>query len=101
MPSPRPPRHRFSDALRTARRARGLSQEAFSLNSSRTYVSTLERGLKMPTLSKVDELSEVLELHPLTLLTLSYLDGKDRHLAALLNRVTKELAEVWGDEAKG
>lgn len=99
MPNPRSPRHKFSEALRTARRARGLSQEAFSLTSSRTYVSTLERGLKMPTLNKVDELSEVLELHPLTLLTLSYLDGKDRHLAPLLNRVSKELAEIWGAEA--
>ena len=68
----------FSQALKTARRARGLSQEAFSQVSSRTYVSTLERGLKTPTISKVDELAEVLDMHPLTLLTLSYMMGIPR-----------------------
>ncbi|MEF0441152.1 XRE family transcriptional regulator, partial [Pseudomonas aeruginosa] len=30
-------------AIRTVRKARGLSQEAFSNVSSRTYMSTLER----------------------------------------------------------
>lgn len=64
--------NQFSQALKTIRKARGLSQEAFSLISSRTYVSSMERGLKTPTLSKVDELAQVLGIHPLTLLTLSY-----------------------------
>jgi transcriptional regulator with XRE-family HTH domain len=40
--------------------------------SSRTYMSSLERGLKSPTLSKVAELCEVMDVHPLTLLTLAY-----------------------------
>ncbi|MGE0013429.1 MAG: helix-turn-helix domain-containing protein, partial [Azoarcus sp.] len=39
----------LGSALQTARKARGLSQEAFSDVSSRTYLSTLERGLKSPT----------------------------------------------------
>jgi transcriptional regulator with XRE-family HTH domain len=51
--------------------ARGLSQEAFSDVSSRTYMSTLERDLKSPTLHKLTELCEVMEVHPLTLLTLA------------------------------
>jgi transcriptional regulator with XRE-family HTH domain len=86
----------FSEALRAARLARRLSQEAFSLASSRTYVSSLERGLKTPTLNKVDELAEVLEIHPLTLLALSYLEDKDHKSAdALFSQVSKELSEIW------
>ena len=74
-------------ALKTVRKARGLSQEAFSDVSSRTYMSTLERDLKSPTLHKLTELCEVMEVHPLTLLTLAYA-GDDTHKAAeLLARV--------------
>ena len=39
----------LAKALKTVRKARGLSQEAFSDVSSRTYMSTLERDLKSPT----------------------------------------------------
>lgn len=85
----------FSQALKTARRARGLSQEAFSHVSSRTYVSTLERGLKTPTISKVDELAEVLDIHPLTLLTLSYMKkGDHKEITRLLDNVSKELQAI-------
>lgn len=55
--------------MKTIRKARGLSQEDFSDVSSRTYMSTLERDLKSPTLNKLVELCEVMEVHPLTLLT--------------------------------
>jgi transcriptional regulator with XRE-family HTH domain len=40
--------------------------------SSRTYVSILERGVNVPTLTKIDALVRVLGLHPLTVLTLAY-----------------------------
>jgi transcriptional regulator with XRE-family HTH domain len=62
----------FAQALKHIRKAKGVSQEAFALTSSRTYVSTLERGLKSPTLSKIDELADVLGVHPLTLLMAAY-----------------------------
>src|SRR3546814_1840022 len=65
-------KHSLAAAIRTIRKARGLSQEAFSDVSSRTYMSTLERDLKSPTLHKLAELCEVMEIHPLTLLTLAY-----------------------------
>ena len=68
----------FSRALRTARTARRLPQEAFDRVSSRNYVSCLERGLKQPTISKVDELAAVLGIHPLSLLTLAYLGQPDQ-----------------------
>ncbi|MES2251645.1 MAG: helix-turn-helix transcriptional regulator [Pseudomonadota bacterium] len=87
------PKNSFPTALRTLRKSRGLSQEAFSDVSSRTYMSSLERGLKNPTLSKVDELCEVMQVHPLTLLALAYgLDAKGAD--KLLTRVQRELAAM-------
>lgn len=80
-------------ALKSIRKARGLSQEAFSVVSSRTYLSSLERGLKSPTLSKLCALCEVLEVHPLTLLTLAYVsEGND--LVRLLSRVQNEVSSI-------
>ncbi|PKO77725.1 MAG: XRE family transcriptional regulator [Betaproteobacteria bacterium HGW-Betaproteobacteria-15] len=75
MPSHAPASNHFSRALKRARSATGRTQEDFDVVSSRTYVSTLERGGKSPTLQKVDALAHVLGLHPLTLLTLAYVDG--------------------------
>ena len=43
----------MAKALKTVRKARGLSQEAFSDVS--TYMSTLERDLKIPMLHKLRE----------------------------------------------
>jgi transcriptional regulator with XRE-family HTH domain len=87
----------FSKALRLARAAHGTPQDAFDLVSSRTYVSALERGVKNPTLPKVDELASVLAIHPLTLLTLSYIDGRnqsDKALDALLVQVRAEAGAI-------
>lgn len=78
-------------ALKTIRNARGLSQEAFSDISSRTYMSSLERGLQSPTLSKIEELCEVMEVHPLTLLTLAYAGEDASGLKAVLATVSQEL----------
>ncbi|MDP2141382.1 MAG: helix-turn-helix transcriptional regulator [Gammaproteobacteria bacterium] len=85
------------DALRRIRKARGLSQEAFSDVSSRTYLSTLERDLKSPTLSKLAELCEVMEVHPLTLLTLAYAGNSETQADQLLAQVRQELKEIAGD----
>lgn len=63
----------FSVALKNLRNSKKLTQEDFSQVSSRTYLSTLERGLKSPTLDKVADLASVMEIHPLTLLVDSYL----------------------------
>ncbi len=85
-------RNNFPKALKRARLVQGLSQEAFGLVSSRTYVSSLERGLKAPTLNKVDELAQVLGIHPLTLLALSYaIDCPRQEVALLMQKVTDEL----------
>ncbi|OLO11216.1 transcriptional regulator [Chromohalobacter japonicus] len=85
-------RHAFGTALQRCRKAHGLSQEDFSEVSSRTYLSSLERGLKSPTLAKVDELASVLGVHPLTLLAECYRLRDDQDdVEALLERVRSEL----------
>lgn len=87
-------KHSLAVAIRTVRKARGLSQEAFSDVSSRTYMSSLERDQKSPTMHKLTELCEVMEVHPLTLLTLAYAGDSTRKADQLLEQVRQELAEV-------
>lgn len=85
----------FAAALKEARTAKRLTQEAFSNVSSRTYVSTLERGLKNPTLDKIEDLAGVMRLHPLTLITLAYMIEKnDTDPKELFVVVTKELSQL-------
>lgn len=91
-------KYSFATALKTVRKARGLSQEAFSDVSSRTYMSTLERDLKSPTLKKLEELCEVLEVHPLTLLTLAYAEGSAQQADQLLTQVRQELDGIIGSD---
>ncbi|WP_429951539.1 helix-turn-helix domain-containing protein [Comamonas sediminis] len=87
-------RYSLAKALKTVRKARGLSQEAFSDVSSRTYMSTLERDLKSPTLHKLTELCEVMEVHPLTLLTLAFAGDSTRKADEVLAQVRQELEAV-------
>ena len=87
-------KYTLSEALKTIRKARGLSQEDFSDVSSRTYMSTLERGLKSPTLNKLAELCDVMEVHPLTLLTLAYAGKHPKRADQLLAQVRQELEAV-------
>jgi len=84
----------LAKALKTVRKARGLSQEAFSDVSSRTYMSTLERDLKSPTMHKLAELCEVMEVHPVTLLTLAYAGNSTRKTDELLAQVRQQLEAV-------
>ncbi|MES9990236.1 MAG: helix-turn-helix transcriptional regulator [Candidatus Thiodiazotropha endolucinida] len=85
----------FGKALRRVRKTQGLSQEGFGLVSSRTYLSTLERGLKSPTLDKIEALASVLNVHPLTLLTLAYQEKQgESDLKSLSERISRELGSL-------
>lgn len=87
----------FGIALKQLRVSRQLTQERFSDLSSRTYLSSLERGLKSPTLEKIDELASVMGVHPLTLLASCYL-VKDEALTLdeLFLRIRSELLSHTG-----
>ena len=89
----------FGQALKFHRLRAGLSQEGFSLVSSRTYMSTLERGLKSPTLVKIHEIASVIGVHPLSILTSCYLlnDGS-LTLEELFSRIRLEV-EALGAQA--
>ena len=80
------------DALRRIRKARGLSQEAFSDVSSRTYLSSLERGLKSPTLNKIEDVCAVLDVHPLTLLILTYAGSDHKNVHELMDHIAREVS---------
>lgn len=82
----------FGAALKKLRSERKLSQEDFSDVSSRTYLSTLERGLKSPTIEKVNELATVMDVHPLTILVGCYLlEDNPISLDELFSRIRMEL----------
>lgn len=82
----------FAIALRRTRLRRGLTQEDFGIVSSRTYLSTLERGLKNVTLEKASELAERMDVHPLTLLVDCFLLlDPDTDLNSLLERIRCEI----------
>ena len=78
----------------SVRKARGLSQEAFSNVSSRTYMSTLERDLKKP-IQKLADLCEVMEVHPLTLLTLAYAGDSTREADECWHRCARNSGRYW------
>jgi transcriptional regulator with XRE-family HTH domain len=63
---------RFGLGLQRARKSRDLTQEDFSDVSSRTYLSSLERGIKAPTITKLDEIATVIGVHPLSLIAYAY-----------------------------
>lgn len=63
--------------------------------SSRTYISSLERGLKSPTLEKVDQIAGALAIHPVTLVAYSYLDSGDSDgFDRLLGQIEDELRQL-------
>lgn len=88
----------FAIALRKTRLRRDLTQEDFGIISSRTYLSTLERGLKNVTLEKASELAHRMNIHPLTLLVESFLLlDPDTDFDSLIERIRSEIEDVRGE----
>ena len=86
---------RFGTALRTIRQSKNLSmQEVYSKATGRTYYAALELGRKSPTLAKIDEIAEALEVHPLTLLLLTYAQSSDDSMLQLLARAKIDLKSL-------
>lgn len=86
-------------ALKEAREAKGLTQEDFVGVSGRSYLSEIERGLKSPTLEKLDQLAGRIGIHPLELLLACYVKQSDASreelLSLLAERSTKKEADAW------
>lgn len=87
----------FGKSLKELRNAKRVTQEDFSVVSSRTYISLLERGQKSPTIEKVEALAKVLKVHPVSLLYLTFLyAGGHRDVESLFERIRSDLKEVAG-----
>lgn len=81
-------------AIVGARRMRGVTQEDFANVSSRTYLSSLERGLKSPTLDKLEDICSVLEVHPVSLLLAAYLLAEKNEHENLKNQIVQEARSI-------
>ncbi len=91
---------RLPAAMRFIRKVKKVTQEDFGVVSSRTYVSSLERGLKVPTLAKIDELAVVLGVHPLTLLALAYASNASTDGVSELLRFVQRETDALLNKAK-
>lgn len=81
----------FGTALRNIRIQKQLPQE--SLGPSQSFVSALERGIRSPTLQKLEQLAVLLEINPVTLLVYACLE-QDQTVDDLLKEVRQELREL-------
>lgn len=84
-------RQSLATAIRTVRKYKGLTQEDFGIVSSRTYLSSLERGLKSPTVDKLEEIAGVLDVHPATILLMAYaIQAKPLDREGLIETISEE-----------
>lgn len=73
-----PSKKNVGRALRMARRKAGMSQDDFAVISSRTFVSSIERGLKSPTIEKLSELSAAMKMEAaVVVLVATVLDARN------------------------
>lgn len=84
----------FGAVLGWVRSELGYTQEDFSVVSSRTYVSTLERGIYSPTLEKLDDIASVLRIHPVTMLVGTYALSDNRTMDEILAQVREEIESI-------
>lgn len=85
-------RRGLARSLRLVRKAKGIAQDHLSEVSGRTYLSEIERGIKNPTIEKIDALARAMNVHPLTVLALAYLPQlREQDLDVLQDRVSKEV----------
>ena len=82
-------------SLKSIRASKGLTQEDFGVVSSRTYLSTLERDLKSPTIEKLDQIAAVLGVSPLTILIKAEMEmSGEQDIEIILNQVRDEMASL-------
>jgi len=83
----------FGATLRGLRQRKNRTQEDFYIVSSRTYISTLERGIKSPTMEKLDDIASVLGVHPATLIVSTYMEKNNEDLESVLQRIREDLTD--------
>ena len=91
-------RQGLAAALKSVRKSRKLTQEDFGMVSSRTYLSTLERGIKSPTLDKLQEIAEVMSVHPASLVLLAYAISAGDNSGVVIDAITSEAKLMLADK---
>ncbi|WP_122662336.1 helix-turn-helix domain-containing protein [Pseudomonas viridiflava] len=81
----------FGIALRQIRNQKRIPQE--SLGPSQSFISSIERGRRSPTLERFEQLAASLDINPVTLLAFSHL-GEDESSERLLAKVKQELEDL-------
>lgn len=61
-------------AIRDVRTERKFTQESLTAFSSRSYLSEIENGKSEASLAKINELAKLIDIHPLAILTMAYLN---------------------------
>ncbi len=88
-------------SLRLVRKAQGVTQQDLSDVTARSYLSYIERGVKNPTVEKLEELASAMRVHPLTILMIAYLPQlRENDLDALQSRISKEVRAVLAEAHK-
>lgn len=86
----------FATILRSLRSKRKISQRDFG-DISRTYLSKLEGARSNITLEKLDQVSQRLDLSPLTFMTLTLCRETGRSAEDLIDQVHAEIQELERD----
>ncbi|GCA58203.1 helix-turn-helix protein [Pseudomonas sp. SCT] len=82
-------------AIKNLRISKDMPQEG--LGPSQSYISAIERGKWKPSIEKVEQIAEILGIHPLTLLFVAYqtqtpgLKQED-----LLKKIQREITSLKG-----
>lgn len=83
----------FGSALKYVRVQKGIAQE--QIGASQSFVSTVERGIRSPTIEKMEEFAERLGVNPATLIILMQVDqegGEEK----IIEKVRDELRALKG-----
>lgn len=84
-------RQALAITIKALRKANNLSQEDFGVVSSRTYLSSLERGLKSPTLDKLEQIADVIGVTPAAIVLLAYaIKNGENDIESAMEAIIKE-----------
>lgn len=86
----------FASVLRFMRRQGSVTQTDLEGGISQSHISRLERAESSITLDKLEEISDRLNVHPLTIVTLTWGANEQTSPARLLERVREELERLDG-----
>ncbi len=80
-------------SIKSYRLKRDVSQE--SLGPSQPYISNLEAGRGSASLDKIEQMADVLGVHPISIIFAGYLiSNDDGNKDQLIERIRIELAEI-------